>query len=101
MVDLVRLKKETLILESLLISHSADEQEATECLKLLEPIFTKIKKANSTIEAFSNIPCAYAFHEGKLRQHPELEEAYSQFVTTATNYDRKKLHDFFKKIKKT
>jgi septation ring formation regulator EzrA len=73
-------------LESLLEHYAKRDISVKDCLKILKPYIKKAKEMKIS-RPLEDIPCGYTFTEGELRQYPELEEAYADFVVLAEDED--------------
>lgn len=96
-IDLKQLQKECKELQSMLIKFSNKESDALLCLEALEHIFKQVM-SGEIMTQYNKIPCDYYFHEGTLRQFPELEEAYSSFTFRLRGGNESALNTFFKKL---
>jgi len=94
MIDINKLKQDSIKLNEMLSKYSKIEPIAEECLRQLEPIFKEILKGKP-IKPYKKIPCGYHFHEGDLRKYSDLEEAYSKFAFRAEGRDENAMNDFF------
>lgn len=94
MINFIKLKQEAKILEDMLIQYKDIEQQAQTCLEALNPILNSIK-SDQFSEAYEENPCGYYFLEGELGNYPELEDAYSNFIFTASDGDENELNEFF------
>lgn len=91
-MDIKKLQAECRVLKDLLNKYRRALPEVSKCIDLLEPIFKEILSGNIKRQ-YKRIPCGYYFHEGELRNYPELEEAYSKFAFTAEGGDDNDLNE--------
>src|SRR5438105_2363401 len=98
MIDRSKLRAEAIALRKLLRRYARRERDAALCLRELNPL---LFKATWWLvrEPVKSVPCGWYFHEGSLRQYPELEEAYSKFAVRAQGTDMKKLSEFIAQIR--
>jgi hypothetical protein len=74
-------------LKQLLETYSDTEPEAALCLKHLSPLFADAM-ANKILTPLRGVaPCAHYCVEGRLRQHPQLEEAFADFSAALRGLD--------------
>ena len=74
-------------LKQLLEAYSASEPEAALCLKHLSPLFADAMANEIHTPRQGVAPCAFHFVEGRLRQYPELEEAFADFSAALQGLD--------------
>jgi len=74
-------------LKQLLEAYSDSEPEAALCLKRLSPLFADAMANKIHTPRRGVAPCAFYFVEGRLRQHPELEEAFANFSAALQGLD--------------
>ena len=74
-------------LKQLLEAYSDSEPEAALCLKHLSPLFADAMANKIHTPRRGVAPCAFYFVEGRLRQHPELEEAFADFSAALQGLD--------------
>ncbi len=94
-VDVERLKGEAKQLKALL--EACPDPAADEMLRALKPLLDAAQVGDLRAP-IRTVPGGWQFHEGTLRQYPELEEAYAQLSATATGVDRAELRDFFERL---
>jgi hypothetical protein len=74
-------------LKQLLEGYSDSEPEAALCLTHLSPLFADVMANKIHTPRQGAAPCASYFIEGRLRQHPELEEAFADFSAALQGLD--------------
>ena len=74
-------------LKQLLEAYSDSEPEAALCLKHLSPLFADAMANKIHTPHRGVAPCASYFSEGRLRQYPELEEAFADFSAALQGLD--------------
>jgi hypothetical protein len=74
-------------LKQLLEGYADSEPEAALCLKQLSPLFAEAMANKIHTPHRGVAPCAFYFVEGRLRQYPELEEAFADFSAALQGLD--------------
>jgi len=99
--EIDRLKKEAQELKDILLKYKNRYPEAKSALKLLDPIIQKVLDGKITDPVpEDDIPCAYSFHEGTLREIDEMESAYATFAMHITGSDTDEGRKIFDEIMK-
>ena len=86
-IDLPLLQARSNRLKQLLEAYADREPEAALCLKHLSPLLSDVMTNKIHTPRRGVAPCAFYFIEGRLRQYPDLEEAFADFSAALQGLD--------------
>ena len=96
-----RLKKQAEALREILLKYEDQEQEAKNCLQILNPIIQQVLDGKITAPLLSeDIPCSYSFAEGALRPIPGMHDAFASFAVHIRGHDTDEGREWFAAMEK-